>query len=60
MTEISEEILSILTVIAEEENFSKFKIKHSDGAEKGDGFLRDIIRVQIIGEKKYKHEKNYC
>lgn len=54
---ISQEILSMLHDIAKNENFSDLEIKCNDGNEKGNGFLSDIARVQIVGKRKSENDE---
>lgn len=55
MVGISNEIHLLLTEIAKDEKFIKFQIKYNNGSEKGDGFLSDIINIQIIGEQMHQN-----
>lgn len=51
MNGLSKEIDSILNEIAKSENFLNYEINYFDNEEKGNGFMSDITRVQIIGNK---------
>lgn len=55
MIGISKETLALLNEIAKSENFVEFEIKWSNGSEKGDGFLSDILCVDIVGSKQLEN-----
>lgn len=48
MVNLPPEILSYLIDIAKSENSKIFEIKYSDGFEKGDGLLSDIVDVKLF------------
>lgn len=55
MGEITDEIRSLLDEVARNENFTNFELRYSSGSEKGDGFLSEIAKVQICGNRKMEN-----
>lgn len=49
--DISTGIKSFLNEIALENNFQSFEVELKDGSEKGNGFLSDITRAKIVGQR---------